>query len=109
MSKSARALVQLGIAQVLAIAGGALMFRWASNVNKKTTPTTTKAKTVSVIVAKADLSRGTKLMEDMLQIREFTPDSRPAGTFPTVESIEGRVLNVAIGMKIGRASCRERV
>ncbi len=98
MSKSARALVQLGIALVLAIAGGALMFMWASNVNKKTTPTTTKAKTVSVIVAKADLSRGTKLMEDMLQIREFTPDSRPAGTFPTVESIEGRVLNVAIGM-----------
>lgn len=95
MSKSARALVQIAIALTLAIVSGVIIFMWTSRVTQqKAAPVV--AETVSVVVAKTDLKRGAKLIEDMLETRQYTPSSRPSGAFSSVEEIEGRVLSVNV-------------
>lgn len=96
MSKSTRALLQIGIALMLAMAAGVLIFMWTSNLTNKPAPATQQA-TVKVVVAKVDLKRGTKLTEDALDVRAFTPDSRPGGAFGSIKDIEGRVLNIDVG------------
>ena len=96
MSKSARALLQITIALVLAMVSGVLIFMWTSRVTQQQAPAAV-AETVSVVVAKIDIKRGTKLVEDMLQTRGFTPDSRPSGSFSSIEELAGRVLNIDVG------------
>jgi len=98
MSKSTRALIQIGIALMLAMAAGVLIFMWTSQVTQQPATVTAKAETVNVVVAKIALKRGTKITADTLEIRGFTPDSRPGGSFTTVEEIEGRVLNMDVGI-----------
>lgn len=97
MSKSTRALIQIGIALVLAVGAGALIFMWTSKVTQQRPVAEVKQTTVPVVVAKVDLKRGLKIKEDMLQIREFTPDSKPSGAFSKLEALEGRVLSVDVG------------
>ncbi len=95
MSKSSRAVIQISIALILALGAGLLMFKWSSSVSRQK-PVTRQAATVPVIVAKIDINRGTKLLPDMLEIRQYTNDSRPSGAFSDIPAIEGRVLNVAV-------------
>lgn len=97
MSKSARALIQITVALVLAMVSGILIFMWTSRVTQQKTSAPAVAETVPVIVAKIDIKRGTKLEIDMLQTRQFTPDSRPSGAFSSAEEIEGRVLSTNVG------------
>jgi len=96
MSKSNKALIQIGLALVLAIVAGIMIFRWTSTMNKAV-PTAVND-TVPVVVAKADLGRGIKLSGEMLEVRMFTKDSRPSGAFSELKQIEGRVLNQPVGM-----------
>jgi len=99
MSKSTRALIQIGVALMLAIVAGVLIFMWTSRLTQQQAakPAVQAPVTVNVVVAKDNIHRGSKLTEDMLAIRKFTPDSRPAGSFATIEELEGRVLNTNIG------------
>ena len=97
MSKSSRAVLQISVALVLALAAGVVMFRWTSSVSRNRPAAQVAAKTSPVVVAKVDIDRGTKLTPEMLQVRTFTNDSKPAGAFPDVRGVEGRVLNVAVG------------
>ncbi len=97
MSKSARALLQITIALVLALGAGVLIFMWTSKLtNQPAQVADKKTSTVPVIVAKADIKRGIKLNGEMVQIRNFTLDSKPSGAFTTAEEIEGRVLSIDI-------------
>ncbi|QGY38848.1 Flp pilus assembly protein CpaB [Pseudodesulfovibrio cashew] len=97
MSKSTKALLQIGVALMLAMAAGVLIFMWTSKLTKQPKAVAEKAvTTVEVVVAKAEIKRGTKLVEDMLEVKRFTPDSRPSGAFPDVEALEGRVLSTDV-------------
>ncbi|BCS89619.1 Flp pilus assembly protein CpaB [Pseudodesulfovibrio sediminis] len=97
MSKSKRALIQITLSLILAVVAGVLIFKWTSGVSTKA-PVAQVAKTVPVVVAKADMTRGIKLTSDMVEVREFTADSRPTGAFAKLEDLEGRVLNQAVGV-----------
>nr|WP_287412434.1 Flp pilus assembly protein CpaB [Pseudodesulfovibrio sp.] len=96
MSKSKRALIQITLSLVLAVVAGALIFQWSSSVTKG--PTKQVAETVPVVVAKVDIKRGLKLTEDMMDVREYTKDSRPSGAFSDPAQIAGRVVNQTVGV-----------
>lgn len=96
MSKSTRALLQIGLALMLASVAGVLIFMWTNKLTNQPTQTAVAPKTVPVVVAQVDIRRGAKLKPEMLQVKEFTPDSKPNGSFATIEEIEGRVLNVDV-------------
>lgn len=98
MSKSTRALIQIGVALMLAIGAGVLIFMWTSNLTKQPKQASVAEVTVDVVVATDNLKRGSKLTEDMLAVRKYTPDSKPGGSFATVEEIEGRVLSTDVGL-----------
>jgi pilus assembly protein CpaB len=49
-----------------------------------------------VLVASADLSWGTKLTPEMMQLQEFPAGAIPEGHFTSLEAIKGRVLLVDI-------------
>lgn len=98
MSKSSRAVIQISVALVLALVAGVVMFKWTSSVNRQRPVAQVAAKTSSVVVAKVDINRGTKLTAEMLQVRTFTNDSKPSGAFSDIKGVEGRVLSVAVGV-----------
>ena len=95
MSKSTRALIQIGISLLLAGVAGVLMFMWSSGASKRVEPQ--KANTVPVVVAKVDMKRGVKLTEEMVELRNYTKDSRPSGAFSDPAKLVDRVLNVPVG------------
>lgn len=97
MSKSKRALIQIVMSLLLAVVAGVLIFNWTSGV-KNNAPVAQLANTVPVVVAKADIKRGAKLTAEMIEVREFTADSRPSGAFSELEKLEGRVLSQAVGV-----------
>jgi len=96
MSKSTKALLQLGIALVFALVAGVLIFNWVSGVKGKVVAPAV-ANTVSVVVAKVDMKRGVKLTEEMVETREYTKDSRPSGAFSDPAKLAGRVLSTNVG------------
>ncbi|OIQ50676.1 SAF domain protein [Pseudodesulfovibrio hydrargyri] len=96
MSKSTRALVQIGLSLVLAVVAGALIFNWASSV-KRVAPAASADATVPVVVAKTDLGRGVRLTGEMIEVRKFTADSAPSGAFADPQELAGRVLNQPVG------------
>jgi pilus assembly protein CpaB len=96
MSRSARALIQIGISLILALGTGVLIFMWTSGVARQPVAAP-RAETVPVVVALTDLRPGTKLTAAMLETRGFTPDSRPSGAFGEPGLLAGRVLGVAVG------------
>jgi pilus assembly protein CpaB len=96
MSKSKRALIQITLSLLLAVVAGVLIFNWTNGVKKA--PVAQVANTVPVVVAKVDMKRGVKLTSEMVEVREFTADSRPSGAFSEVSKLEGRVLNQAVGV-----------
>lgn len=93
MSKSTRALLQIGIALMLAMAAGVLIFMWTSQLTTQQAAAP-KPTTVPVVVTKTELKRGAKLTEEMLQVRNFTPDSKPSGSFGSIKDVAGRVLSI---------------
>jgi pilus assembly protein CpaB len=97
MSKSKKALIQLGLALILAIVAGAVIFRWTSNMKQAAPVTSAQARTVAVVVTREPARRGMKLTDEMLEVCKFTADSRPSGSFARVEELAGRVLNQDVG------------
>ncbi|MEF2231456.1 MAG: Flp pilus assembly protein CpaB [Pseudodesulfovibrio sp.] len=97
MSKSSRALMQISVALVLALVAGVAMFRWTSSVKRQVPAVREAARTSPVVVARADIPRGTRLTAELLQVRPFTEDSRPPDAFAEIAGVEGRVLSVAVG------------
>ena len=96
MSKSTRALVQISFSLILALVAGVLIFNWTSNVNGKVA-VQKSAETIPVVVAKVDIKRGVKLTEAMVEVRNYTTDSRPSGAFSDPAKLAGRVLSVNVG------------
>jgi pilus assembly protein CpaB len=95
MSRATRALIQITVALVLALGTGVLIFMWTSRVARQPVAASTQA-TVPVVVAKADFKPGAKLTGDMLEIRGFTPASRPSGAFDDPKGLVGSVLGTAV-------------
>jgi len=95
--KRYRPFVFFGIALVLGLVTSLLVFTWLQNEkNRLMAAPLPLTKNVQVMVAKADLSWGTKLTPEMIQLQEIPTGAIPEGHFTNMEAIKDRVLLVDI-------------
>src|SRR3972149_8776190 len=80
----------LGIAVVVALITSWLAFKYLKGVGEPKTLVTSD--TQPVAISMIDLSWGTKLTKEVIQIKPFLTQSLPAGYFANPQSLEGRVL-----------------
>jgi len=93
--KRYRPLVFFGLALVLGLVTSILVFSWLQNEkNRLMAAPIPLSKNVQVLVANGDLTWGTKLTPEMLQLQEVPPGVIPEGHFTSQEAIKDRVLLV---------------
>jgi pilus assembly protein CpaB len=93
--KRYRPLVFFGLALVLGLVTSILVFSWLQNEkNRLMAAPIPLSKNVQVLVANGDLTWGTKLTPEMLQLQEIPPGVIPEGHFTSQEAIKDRVLLV---------------
>lgn len=95
--KRYRALMFFGTAVLLGLVTSFLVFSWLQNEKSRLMAATLSlTKNVPVLVANADLTWGTKLTPEMMQVQELPSDSVPEGHFAKQEQIKDRVLLVDV-------------
>ncbi|MBU1040966.1 MAG: Flp pilus assembly protein CpaB [Proteobacteria bacterium] len=90
MSGSLKSIIQLGLALLLALCAGVLVFQWLQA--KSTAGRGLAVKTAPLVVASRELPAGTKLAPDMLRIQNYPEAMMPAQRYATVKEVEGRIL-----------------
>ncbi len=96
MNKS-KAFMQLGVAFILAVCAGTLIYYWMSSRSVAQVVKVVEPETVPVAVATADLTIGTKLGEGMVKVVDYLKESVPEHHYPDLATVEGRVLIAHIG------------
>jgi pilus assembly protein CpaB len=95
--KRYRPLVFFGVALLLGLITSIMVFSWLQNEkNRLMAAPLSLTKNVQVLVSNGDLSWGTKLAPEMMQLQEFPPGAIPEGHFTSPEAIKDRVLLVDI-------------
>ncbi|MET0515662.1 MAG: Flp pilus assembly protein CpaB [Nitrospiraceae bacterium] len=95
--KRYRPLVFFGVALLLGLITSVLVFSWLQNEkNRLMAAPMPLTKNVQVVVSNADLSWGTKLTPEMMQLQEFPSKAIPVGHFTNLDAIKDRVLLVDI-------------
>lgn len=95
--KRYRPLAFLGVALLLGLITSFFVFSWLQNEkNRLMAAPVSLSRNVQVLVANADLSWGTKLTPEMMQLQEFPSGAIPEGHFTTLDAIKDRVLLVDI-------------
>ena len=97
MSKTARSILQMTLALVLALAAGLLVFRWLAARAPAAPAPQVAVQTVQIVVAASDLTKGVKLEPSMLRLAPFVAGSEPPQSFREVQAISGRVLSMPVG------------
>ena len=93
--KRYRPLAFFGVALLLGLITSFLVFSWLQNEkNRLMAAPIPFSKNVPVLVSSADLSWGTKLTPEMMQLQEFPPGAIPEGHFTSLEAIKDRVILV---------------
>ncbi|MBU1247370.1 MAG: Flp pilus assembly protein CpaB, partial [Proteobacteria bacterium] len=92
-----KALLQLILALVLAVAAGLMVFNWMAGQKRTAPAPIAQAETAPVVVATRDLPRGLTLTQDMLRVVELPANATPARAFTDPAQVEGRVLIAAVG------------
>ncbi len=90
-----KALIQLILALVLAVAAGLMVFQWMAS-QKRSAPVA-KMETSPVVVAALDLPRGVTLKPDMLRMADYPQSALPAKFFDDPLQLVGRVIISAVG------------
>jgi len=91
--KRYRPMVFFAVALLLGLITSFLVFSWLQNEkNRLMAAPIPFSKNVPVLVSNADLSWGTKLTPEMMQLQEFPPGAIPEGHFTSLETIKDRVL-----------------
>lgn len=91
--KRYRPLAFFGVALLLGLITSFLVFSWMQNEKNRLMAAPIPFSTnVQVLVSNADLSWGTKLTPEMMQLQEFPQGAIPEGHFTSLEAIKGRVL-----------------
>ncbi len=93
MSRSSRALAQIAIALLLSLVAAFMIFRWMS-VQTANQP---QVRQSPVVVAKSALKKGTKLVAEHLEIKNFPMDVKPSGAFNDTKSLVGKVITIGVG------------
>jgi pilus assembly protein CpaB len=91
-----KAVVPIAVSLVIAIAGSFFIYQW---IQKQTVPTEVvrvESEAVPVLVAKTDISWGTKLTRDMVTTAPFFKESLPPGYHTNFTDIQDRVVIVPV-------------
>jgi pilus assembly protein CpaB len=95
--KRYRPLAFFAVALLLGLVTSVLVFSWLQNEKDRLMAAPIPlSKNLQVLVSNADLSWGTKLTPEMLQLQEFPSGAIPEGHFTSLEAIKDRVLLVEI-------------
>jgi pilus assembly protein CpaB len=93
--KRYRPLAFFGVALLLGLVTSILVFSWLQNEkNRLMAAPIPLSKNVQVLVSNSDLSWGTKLTPEMMQLQEFPSGAIPEGHFTSLEAIKDRVILV---------------
>jgi pilus assembly protein CpaB len=93
--KRYRPLAFFAVALLLGLITSFFVFSWLQNEkNRLMAAPIPFSKNVQVLVSSADLSWGTKLTPEMMQLQEFPPGAIPEGHFTSLEAIKDRVILV---------------
>src|SRR5574341_723338 len=93
--KRYRPLAFFGVALLLGLITSVMVFSWLQNEkNRLMAAPIPLSRNVQVLVSNGDLSWGTKLTPEMMQLQEFPPGAIPEGHFTSLEAIKDRVLLV---------------
>jgi pilus assembly protein CpaB len=89
-----KAIIPIVLALVIASTLTVFLYKWANKqtTDKEVVQQQAESKTVSVVVAAADLPWGTKLEPKMIGTLPYLKESLPPGYSSSPESLEGRVL-----------------
>jgi pilus assembly protein CpaB len=91
--KRYRPLAFFAVALLLGLITSFLVFSWLQNEkNRLMAAPIPLSRNVQVLVSNADLSWGTKLTPEMMQLQEFPSGAIPEGHFTSLEAIKDRVL-----------------
>jgi pilus assembly protein CpaB len=91
--KRYRPLAFFGVALLLGLITSFFVFSWLQDEkNRLMASPIPLSRNVPVFVSNADLSWGTKLTPEMMQLQEFPPGAVPEGHFTSLEAIKDRVL-----------------
>lgn len=95
--KRYRPLAFFAVALLLGLVTSVLVFSWLQNEKDRLMAAPIPlSKNVQVLVSNADLSWGTKLTPEMLQLQEIPSGAIPEGHFTSLEAIKDRVLLVEL-------------
>ena len=95
--KRYRPLAFFGVALLLGLITSFFVFSWLQNEKDRLMAAPTPlSKGVPVLVSNADLSWGTKLTPEMMQLQEFPSEAIPEGHFTSLEAIKDRVLLIDV-------------
>lgn len=90
MNGSLKSFVQLGLALLLALSAGILVYQW---MQAKSGPGRAQAvRTAPLVVAARDLPAGARLTPDMLRLQNYPEAMLPAQRYATAKEVEGRIL-----------------
>jgi len=93
--KRYRPFMFFGVALLLGLITSFFVFSWLQNEkNRLMAAPIPLSKNMQVLVSNADLSWGTKLTPEMMQLQEFPSGALPEGHFTSVEAIKDRVILV---------------
>jgi pilus assembly protein CpaB len=91
--KRYRPVAFFAVALLLGLVTSFFVFSWLQNEkNRLMAAPIPLSKNVQVLVSNADLSWGTKLTPEMMQLQEFPSGAIPEGHFTSLEAIKDRVL-----------------
>jgi len=91
--KRYRSLAFFGVALLLGLVTSFFVFSWLQNEkNRLMAAPIPLSRNVQVLVSNADLSWGTKLTPEMMQLQELPSGAIPEGHFTSLEAIKDRVL-----------------
>lgn len=100
--------VPVVIALAIALGGSFFLYKW---IKIKTSPGTLvevkKIEAVPVAVAKIDLTRGSRLIPEMIELVPFTKPSLPSGYFSKTSDLKGRIITSSL--KTGDAIVEHRL
>jgi pilus assembly protein CpaB len=89
-------IIPIVLALVIALGGSAFLYKWLRAQTLPKEVVKVEAEAVPVVVAKADLTWGTKLKKEMMKTTPYLKESLPGEIFSEPEALEGRILVSAL-------------
>ena len=85
-------IIPIAVALIIAIGGSAYFYKWLRAQTSPKEVVKVEAEAVPVVVAKDDLSGGTKIEKDMIKTTPFLKESLPRDIFSDPKALVGRIL-----------------